>query len=121
MRIYKNLLFAYSFEIIFGLTTTLLVIFLVSYAIAFLAFFAVRPIILKTKEISAQDDYWFISYQLIRYSLFIISFIIIVLYVIYYFFLDKEFLFAYRDKIIVFFPLLLFIHGILGLFSLRRT
>lgn len=120
MRVYENLLFAYSFEIIFGLTTTLLIIFLGSYAIAFLAFFAVRPLILKTKEISAQDDYWYKSYQLIKYSLFIISFIIIVLYIIYQFFFNKESLFVHRDKIIMFFPLLLFIHGILGVISMRK-
>lgn len=105
----------------FGLTTTLLIIFLGSYAIGFLAFFAIRPLILKTKEISSQDDYWYISYQLLKNSLFSISFIIIGLYLIYYFFLDKEFLFVHRDKIIMFFPLLLFIHGILGLISLRKT
>ena len=104
-----------------GLTTTLLIISLGSYALGFLAFFGIRPLILETKEISAQDDYWFLSYQLIKYSVFIISLIIIILYLIYEIFLEKNFLFLYRDRIITFFPLLLLVHGILGLISLKRT
>ena len=121
MKIYKNLLFAYSFEIIIGLTTTLLIIFWGPYAIGFLAFFGIRPLILETREISAQDNYWFLSYQLIKYSVFIISFIIIILYLIDNFFSKNDFLFQYRDRIITLFPILLLVHGILGLISLKRN
>ncbi len=121
MKIYKNLLFAYSFEIMVGLTTTLLIIFWDHYAIGFLAFFGIRPLILKTREISIQDNYWFVSYQLIKCSVFVISFLIIILYIIYKLFLEKDFLFLYRDRIITLFPLLLLVHGILGLVSQKKS
>lgn len=121
MKIYENLLFAYSFEKMVGFTTTLLIIFWGSYAIGFLAFFGIRPLILKTKEISVQDNYWFVSYQLIKYSLFIVSFFIIILFLIYKLFLEKEFLFLHRDRIITLFPLLLLVHGILGLVSQKKS
>ncbi len=119
MRVYKNLLFAYSFEIIVGLTTVILIIFFGSQALAFLAFFALRPLILDTIEISGEDNYWFISYQLMKYSIFIISFIIILFYIIYRYFLDNSFLWQHRDRIIILFPFLLLVHGILGLISLK--
>jgi hypothetical protein len=119
MKVYKNLLFAYSFEIMVGLTTTLLIIFIGSNAIGFIAFFAVRPLILDTKEISSGDDYWFVQYRLLKYSVLIISFIIIIYFLIYRFFLSNDFLFLHRDKIITLFPFLLSIHGILGLISLK--
>lgn len=121
MKIYKNLLFAYSFEIIIGLTTSLLIIFWGTYALGFLAFLALRPLILETREITARDDYWFVSYQLMKYSIFIISFMIIGLYFVDKFILEKDLLFIYRNRIIILFPLLLFVHGILGLFSLKNS
>jgi hypothetical protein len=119
MRVYKNLSFAYSFEIIVGLTTVLLIIFFGFPALSFLAFFALRPLLIETKEVSAEDHFWFISYQLMKYSIFVISFIIILFYIIYKFFLDYNFLWQHRDKIIMLFPFLLLVHGILGLFSLK--
>jgi len=119
MKVYKNLLFAYSFESMVGFTTTILIIFFGSYALGFLAFFAVRPLVMETKEISAKDDYWFISYQLIKYSVFILSFSIIILYFLLIIIQDNEFLFRHRDRIIILFPFLVFVHGVLGLFSLK--
>ncbi len=119
MKVYKNLLFAYSFEIMVGLTTTLLIIFIGSNAIGFIAFFAVRPLMLDTKEISSGDDYWYVQYRLIKYSVFIVSFIIIITYLIYRLFLSNEIIFLQRDKIILMFPFLLFVHGFLGLISLK--
>jgi hypothetical protein len=121
MKIYKNLLFAYSFEAIIGLTTSLLIILFGAYALGFLAFLALRPLILETREITARDDYWFVSYQLMKYSIFIISFIIIGLYLVEKFVLGEDLLFLYRNRIIILFPFLLFVHGILGLFSLKDS
>ncbi len=119
MRVYNNLLFAYSFEVIVGLATVLLIIFFGPKALAFLAFFALRPLVIKTREVPAEDHFWFISYQLMKYSVFIVSFAVILFYIIYRAFLDSNFLWQHRDRLIVLFPFLLLVHGILGLISLK--
>ena len=79
---YKNLLFAYSFEIMFGLITSLLIIIIGPKAIAFLAFFAIGPFILESEKISLQDEYWYQSFRLGKFALIILSIIIICFYLV---------------------------------------
>lgn len=117
---YKNLFFAYSLEFLIGLITSLLIIFVGSKSIAFLALFAVRPFLLEREKILPQDEFCFFSFQLGKTALFVLSFIIIISFLIDEFLLDENFLFSYRNRIIIFIPLYLFLHGIIGLFSLRN-
>jgi len=117
---YKNLFFAYSLEFLVGLITILLIIFVGPKSIAFLALFAIRPFLLEREKILPQDEFWFYSFQLGKVTLFVLSFIIIISYLIDEFLISENFLFSYRDRITIFVPLYLFLHGVIGLFSLRN-
>lgn len=117
---YKNLFFSFSLEFLFGLITTLLIIIIGPKSIAFLALFAIRPFLLEREKILPQDEFWFYSFQLGKAALFILSVIIIIFYFVDEFLLTENVLFDYRDRIIIFIPLYLFIHGVIGLFSLRN-
>jgi hypothetical protein len=117
---YKNLFFSFSLEFLFGLITTLLIIFTGPKSIAFLALFAIRPFILERENITPQDDFWYYSFQLGKATLFILSFTIIIFYAIDEFLIDENFLFNYRDRIIIFILIYLFLHGVVGLISLRN-
>ncbi|MCL5029777.1 MAG: hypothetical protein M1480_12265 [Bacteroidetes bacterium] len=117
---YKNLLFAYSLEIIFGLITSLLIIIIGPNAIAFLALFAIRPFILEREKISNQDKFWYYSFQLGKYVLFTLSIIIIGFYLINEFFLSTNALNNFRDRMIVLVPFYLLVHGIIGLIAKRN-
>ena len=112
---YKNLLFAYSLEIVFGLITTFLIIIIGPKGIAFLALFAIRPFILEKEKISNLNEFWYYSFQLGKYALFILSVIIIGFYLINEFFLSENVLYNFRNRIIVLVPLYALIHGIIGL------
>ena len=117
---YKNLFFAFSLEFLIGLITSLLIIFVGPKSIAFLALLAIRPFLLEREKILPQDEFWFYSFQLGKAALFILSFIIIISYSIDEFLLNEDFLFYYKDRIIIFIPLYLFLLGFIGLFSLRN-
>ncbi len=121
MKRYKNLSFAYSFEIITGFTITLLIIIWGPYTIALLSIFALRPFLLEVQNISPGDNYWYISYQLFKYTSIIIALCIIGIYFIDLFLLTENFLIENKERIIIVIPLFLLIHGILGLFSVKRT
>ena len=112
---YKNLYFAYSIEIMFGLITSLLIIISGPMAISFLAFFAIRPFILKSEKLSPQDDYWYKSFRLGKLALIILSIIIIFFYLTSDFLLSNNVLNNYKERIIILIPLYLLVHGILGL------
>ena len=73
---YKNLFFSYSLEFLFGLSTTLLIVFLGPKSIVLLALFAIRPFILEKENITPQDEFWFYSFRLGKIALFILSLII---------------------------------------------
>ena len=118
---YRNLLFAFSLEVIFGLITSLLIIIFGPNAIAFLVFFAIRPFMLEKEKISNQDEFWFYSFMLGKYALFILSLIIIGFYLVKQFLLPNEVLFNYRDRIIILVPFYLFVHGLLGLISKKKA
>lgn len=118
---YKNLLFAYSLEIMVGLITSLLIIIVGPNAIAFLALFAIRPFILERVKISNQDEFWFYSFQLGKYALFILSIIIIGIYLVNEFFLSEDVLYNFRDRINVLVPFYLLVHGIIGLITQRNN
>lgn len=118
---YKNLLFAYSFEIIFGLITSLLIIIIGPKAIAFLALFAIRPFVLEREKISNQDEFWFYSFQLGKYALFILSIIIIGFYLVDEFILSEDVLYNIRDRINVLVPFYLLVHGIIGLITQKNS
>ncbi|MFZ2865960.1 MAG: hypothetical protein WA440_14505 [Ignavibacteriaceae bacterium] len=117
---YKNLFFFFSLEFLFGLITSILIIIVGPKSIAFLALFAIRPFILEREKILPQDEFWFYSFQLGKAALFILSLTIISFYLIDEFLLDEDLLFNYRDRIIIFIPFYLFLHGVIGLLSLRN-
>lgn len=117
---YKNLFFSFSLEFLIGLIITLLIIFTGPKSIILLALVAIRPFILERENISPQDEFWFYSFQLGKITLFILSFVIIVFYLIDEFLLNENLLYNYRDRIIILLPFYLFLHGLVGLFSLRN-
>ena len=117
---YKNLFFSFSIEFIFGLSTSLLIIFIGPKSIAFLALLAIRPFLLERENVTPQDEIWFYSYKLGKITLFMLSVIIIAFYMIDELLFNEDILFNFRDRIIVLLPLFLFLHGMVGLFSLRN-
>jgi hypothetical protein len=117
---YKNLFFSFSLEFLIGLIITLLIIFTGPKSIILLAILAIRPFILERESVTSQDEIWFYSYQLGKITLFILSFIIIAFYLIDELLFNENILVIYRDRTIVLLPLFLFLHGMVGLFSLRN-
>ena len=117
---YKNLFFSYSLEFLFGLTTTFLIIFLGPKSIAFLALFAIRPFILERENVTPQDDFWYYSFQLGKITLFILSIIVIVFYLIDELFFIENIFFDHKDRIVALIPFYLFLHGFVGLLSLKK-
>ncbi|MEJ2105288.1 MAG: hypothetical protein P8X47_12040 [Ignavibacteriaceae bacterium] len=118
---YKNLQFAFSIEVMFGLITSILIITMGPSAIAFLALFAIRPFVLEKEKLSYKDDYWFSAFQIGKYSLMIISIIIICAYAVDALLLSGNLLNIFKERIILLVPLYMLIHGILGLFSQRNS
>ncbi len=118
---YKNLPFAYSWEIIVGLITSLFIIIIGPNAIAFIALFAIRPLILEREKISNQNEFWYYSFQLGKYTLLILSIIIIGFYIVNEFILSEDLLYNIRDRISVLIPFYLLVHGILGLIIQRNN
>lgn len=117
---YKNLVFAYSLEIMIGLVTSFLIIIIGPNAIAFIALFAMRPLILEREKISNQDKFWFYSFQLGKYTLFTLSIIIICFYLFNEFISSENILHNFRDRINLLIPLYLLVHGVIGLLFRKK-
>ena len=114
---YKNLTTAYSLEILFGLITSLLIILAGPKAIAALAFFGLRPFLLERESLSSKDEYWFQVYQLGKYALFILSAMIIVMYLLNEFILSNGIITRCKEGVIILLPAYVFLHGIIGVIN----
>jgi len=119
---YKNLFFAFSLEIFFGLFTSILIIVLGFKAIAFLALSALRPLILAKEKISAQDEFWYKYFQLSKNSLIILSLLIILLSLFAEFIVNNNFLFENKDRFLhMLIPAYMLLHGLIGVLSLKNN
>ncbi|MBI1939425.1 MAG: hypothetical protein HYS25_15050 [Ignavibacteriales bacterium] len=119
---YKNLFFAFSIEIFFGLFTSILIIVLGFKAIAFLSLFALRPFILEKERISAQDEFWYKYFQLGKNSLIIFAVLIILVSLFVEFFVHNNFLYENKDRVLhLLIPLYIMIHGLVGVLSLNNN
>ncbi|QQS35634.1 MAG: hypothetical protein IPM56_15525 [Ignavibacteriales bacterium] len=113
---YKNMFTAYSIEIAAGVIIILLIYFIDPNLIFLLSLFALRPLLLEKIEISLEDKFWCVSYEIGKYSLIATSFVIIILFLINEFLIDTSSINS--ESLIILssiVPLYLLIHGITGL------
>ena len=96
---YKNLLYAYTLEIMIGVTTIIFIMYLNSNAIVFLSALAIRPLILKRTNTHPGDSYWFETFRIGKLAIVYTSLVIIILYLIDEIFLANEIMKNNRDKI----------------------
>ena len=118
---YKNLRMAFLIELIIGLASAIVTIIFGSQGIVVLAFFAVRPFVLKRENIDQNDDYWYRSFRLGRNALVITAVIIIMLYLFAEFIFQDNFLAENKTIILLLLlPVYLIIHSIYGLIRFKE-
>lgn len=112
---YKNLFFAYSFELLLGLILSAALYFTGPKASVLLALLALRPFILEKEHAAPGDSYWFSCHLIAKYSVVTVCAVIILLYLIAWAFsisLSRE---NAAMITVMLMPLFLLVHGVFGL------
>jgi hypothetical protein len=116
---YKNLNFAFFFEIIIGFGTILSISLMGNKGIAFLALMALRPIFLKRENIKDEKLYWQFSYKIILNSTIVLSLMIISILIIVQFIpVWKVKLPSFEILLVELIPFFLLTHGVMGYINL---